>query len=92
MALPNSVSNSSETVITSGTIKGKRTSNELFNTKSIISSLSPSLYFKSIIVLAEGWPSWVYSIGGLFKGAKLFVACQSSLIKNKEATSALFWS
>ena len=59
---------------------GKRQFDDLINNTMIISSLNPSLYFKSIIILAEGWPSWVYSIGGLFKGAKVFVSSKSSLI------------
>ena len=62
------------------TIKRKRQLNEIKTNNSIVSSLQLNLEFKSIIILAQGWPSWVYSISGLFGNTNIFVSSNSPVI------------
>ena len=42
-------------------------------------NLHLSSIFQSVIVLAESWPSWVYSFGGLFGDVKVCVSCKDNL-------------
>ena len=60
------------------TIKGKRQFDDSKTNNSFVSSLQPNLDFKSIIILAEGWPSWVYAIAGLFGDTSCFVSSKTS--------------
>ena len=64
------------------TNKEKRKSSDLINKNSVISSLQTTRLFKSILVIAEGWPSWVYSVGGLFQDTPISVIVKSPLIKS----------
>ena len=63
------------------TFERKRQFNDLINNNSIVSLLQPNLDFNSIIVLAEGWPSWVYAIAGLFGNTSIFLASKFSHIR-----------
>ena len=59
MALPDLDSAKLATEVAIITGEGKRKFDDLNNNNIVISSLQPNLEFKSIIVLAEGWPSWL---------------------------------
>ena len=58
-------------------------SDEFINHQLVVSSLQANRIFKSIIVLAEGWPSWVYAISGLFSDARIYLASHSPLLKER---------
>lgn len=57
----------------------------------IMGDLISSCSFKCIIVLAEAWPSWVYSFGGLFTNVRLFGVCFSDLIHTKVFGGNIRW-
>ena len=35
--------------------------------------------FSHIVVISQSWPSWVYSLGGIFNGARIFVTVENDL-------------
>ena len=81
MALPDLDSAKLATEVAIITGEGKRKFDDLNNNNIVISSLQPNLEFKSIIVLAEGWPSWAYAISGIFFNAMTIVSSGSTMFK-----------
>ena len=45
----------------------------------VVGDLNTSCTFQTVIVLSESWPSWVYSLGGIFGNIKLCVACHEGI-------------
>ena len=78
--MPSLVSNCSSGSLYDYTVKKERQANDLFNNDLVIDLIRTNRVFKSVIVLAEGWPSWVYAISGLFADAKIHAASHSSLL------------
>ena len=72
---------SNQTVKSIITSKGKRKFDDVNNL--IIDSLELNLNFNSILVLAEGWPSWAYSISGFGIDTNIFVCSMTNIFYKK---------
>ena len=58
----------------------------------VYGDLKTSCVFQRVIILSESWPSWVYSLGGIFGNVILYVSCQKFInIKKLWFEQSILW-
>ena len=58
----------------------------------VVGDLNTLCTIQTVIVLSESWPSWVYSLGGIFGNIKLCVSCHELIkLKNLWFDQSIIW-